>query len=109
MEYDEFVPDNFDTLDDINRHLKESILGSSFGILGVSLKAGNGPPKKINVKGSIPNYEVTGLKLSYGEFLAQNVTTEYAGNELTGYSVMYRLFDANADSTIRGEAGKKKS
>jgi hypothetical protein len=61
------------------------------------------------VKGSIPNYEVTGLKLSYGEFLAQNVTTEYAGNELTGYSVMYRLFDANADSTIRGEAGKKKS
>ena len=108
LEYEDFVPDNFDTLDDINRYLKESISGSS-GILGVSLKAGNGPPKKINVKGSIPNYEVTGLKLSYGEFLAQNVTTEYAGNELTGYSVMYRLFDANADSTIRGEAGKKKS
>jgi len=109
LEYDEFVPENYSTLDDINRYLKESILGSSFGILGVSLKAGNGPPKKINVKGSIPNYEVTGFKLSYGEFLAQNVTTEYAGNELTGYSVMYRLFDANADSTIRGEAGKKKS
>ena len=108
LEYEDFVPDNFDTLDDINRYLKESISGSS-GILGVSLKAGNGPPKKINVKGSIPNYEVTGFKLSYGEFLAQNVTTEYAGNELTGYSVMYRLFDANADSTIRGEAGKKKS
>ena len=108
LEYEDFVPDNFDTLDDINRYLKESISGSS-GILGVSLKAGNGPPKKINVKGSIPNYEVTGLKLLYGEFLAQNVTTEYAGNELTGYSVMYRLFDANADSTIRGEAGKKKS
>ena len=109
LEYEDFVPDNFDTLDSINRYLKESINGSSFGILGVSLKAGNGPPKKINVKGSIPNYEVTGLKLLYGEFLAQNVTTEYAGNELTGYSVMYRLFDANADSTIRGEAGKKKS
>ena len=109
LEYEDFVPDNFGTLDDINRYLKESINGSSFGILGVSLKAGNGPPKKINVKGSIPNYEVTGLKLLYGEFLAQNVTTEYAGNELTGYSVMYRLFDANADSTIRGEAGKKKS
>ena len=109
LEYEDFVPNNFDTLDDINRYLKESILGSSFGILGVSLKAGDGPPKKINVKGSIPNYEVTGLKLLYGEFLAQNVTTEYAGNELTGYSVMYRLFDANADSTIRGEAGKKKS
>ena len=109
LEYEDFVPNNFDTLDDINRYLKESINGSSFGILGVSLKAGNGPPKKINVKGSIPNYEVTGLKLLYGEFLAQNVTTEYAGNELTGYSVMYRLFDANADSTIRGEAGKKKS
>ena len=109
LEYEDFVPNNFDTLDDINRYLKESINGSSFGILGVSLKAGNGPPKKINVKGNIPNYEVTGLKLRYGEFLAQNVTTEYAGNELTGYSVMYRLFDANADSTIRGEAGKKKS
>ena len=109
LEYEDFVPNNFDTLDDINRYLKESINGSSFGILGVSLKAGNGPPKKINVKGSIPNYEVTGIKLLYGEFLAQNVTTEYAGNELTGYSVMYRLFDANADSTIRGEAGKKKS
>ncbi len=109
LEYEDFVPNNFDTLDDINRYLKESINGSSFGILGVSLKAGNGPPKKINVKGTIPNYEVTGLKLSYGEFLAQNVTTEYAGNELTGYSVMYRLFDANAKSTIRGEAGRKKS
>ena len=108
LEYEDFVPDNFDTLDDINRYLKESISGSS-GILGVSLKAGNGPPKKINVKGTIPNYEVTGLKLSYGEFLAQNVTTEYAGNELTGYSVMYRLFDAKATSTIRGEAGRKKS
>ena len=109
LEYDEFVPENYSTLDDINRYLKESINGSSFGILGVSLKAGNGPPKKINVKGNIPNYEVTGLKLRYGEFLAQNVTTEYAGNELTGYSVMYRLFDANAKSTIRGEAGRKKS
>ena len=109
LEYEDFVPDNFDTLDDINRYLKESIKNGSSGILGVSLKAGNGPPKKINVTGSIPNYEVTGLKLSYGEFLAQNVTTEYAGNELTGYSVMYRLFDANAKSLIRGEAQKKKS
>ena len=109
LEYEDFVPDNFGTLDDINRYLKESINGTSFGILGVSLKAGKGPPKKINVKGFIPNYEVTGLKLRYGEFLAQNVTTEYAGNELTGYSVMYRLFDANAKSTIRGEAGRKKS
>ena len=108
LEYEDFVPDSFDTLDNINRYLKNSINASS-GIIGVSLKAGSGAPKAINLSGYIPNYEVTGLTLSYGEFLAQNVTTEYAGNELTGYSVMYRLFDAKATSTIRGEAGKKKS
>ena len=108
LEYEDFVPDNFDTLDSINRYLKESIDGSS-GILGVSLKAGNGAPKQINMTGHIPNYEVTGLTLKYGELLAQNVTAEYAGNELTGYSVMYRLFSASSSETIRGEAGKKKS
>ena len=108
LEYEDFVPSNFNTLDDINRYLKNSISANS-GIIGVSLKAGESGPKPINFSGYIPNYEVTDFKLSYGEFLAQNVTTEYYGNELTGFSVMYRLFDAKATSTIRGEASKKKS
>jgi hypothetical protein len=108
LEYEEFVPDNFDTLDELNKYLKTSIqLGN--GIIGVSLKAGDGSPKPINMQGFIPNYKVTDFKLSYGEFLAQNVTTEYYGDELTGFSVMYRLFSASSSETIRGEASKKKS
>jgi len=109
LEYEEFVPDNYTTLDDINRYLKNSISSKGLGIIGISLKAGDGAPKAINLKGHIPNYKVTDFKLSYGEFLAQNVTTEYYGDELTGFSVMYRLFSASSSETIRGEASKKKS
>ena len=108
LEYEEFVPDNYTTLDDINRYLKNSISVNN-GIIGVSLKQGSNGPKPINMKGYIPNYKVTDFKLSYGEFLAQNVTTEYYGDELTGFSVMYRLFSASSSETIRGEASKKKS
>jgi len=108
LEYEDFVPDNFDTLDQLNKYLKTSIqLGN--GIIGVSLKAGSGSPKPINMQGFVPNYKVTEINLWYGDFLAQNVTTEYVGTELTGFSVMYRLFDAKATSTIRGEASKKMS
>ena len=108
LEYEDFSPTDFDTLDDINRYLKNSISASS-GIIGVSLKQGNSGPKPINMTGHIPDYDVTGLTLEYGELLAQNVDTEYAGNELTGYSVMYRLFSAKTTETIRGEADKKGS
>ena len=108
LEYEDFSPTDFNTLDDMNRYLKNSISASN-GIIGVSLKKGTSAPKAINMAGHIPDYDVTGLTLEYGELLAQNVDTEYAGNELTGYSVMYRLFSASTKETIRGEADKKGS
>jgi hypothetical protein len=108
LEYEAFSPTDFDNLDDINRYLKNSISASS-GIIGVSLKQGNSGPKPINMTGHIPDYDVTGLTLEYGALLAQNVDTEYAGSELTGYSVMYRLFSASSSETIRGEADRKGS
>ena len=108
LEYEDFTETNFENLDDINRYLKSSIqLGN--GIIGVSLKQGSSAPKPINMQGFIPNYDVTNLTLEYGELLAQNVDTDYFGNELTGYSVMYRLFSASSKETIRGEADKKGS
>jgi len=108
LEYEDFSPTDFETLDDMNRYLKNSISASN-GIIGVSLKKGTSGPKAINMAGHIPDYDVTGLTLEYGELLAQNVDTEYAGTELTGYSVMYRLFSASTKETIRGEADKKGS
>ena len=63
----------------------------------------------INMKGGRPEYEVTDFDLWYGDLFAQNVPAEYKGNELAGYSVTYRVFDANAKSTIRGEANRKLS
>jgi hypothetical protein len=108
LEYEDFVPDNFDNLDQLNKYLKTSIqLGN--GIIGVSLKQGSNAPSPINMQGFIPNYVVSSLILEYGELLAQNVNTEYSGSELTGYSVMYRLFTAKTSETIRGEADKKGS
>jgi hypothetical protein len=108
LEFDEFSASDFTTLDQINKYLKTSIEGSS-GTIGVSLKKGDKAPKRINMTGTIPDYDVTGLTLEYGALLAQNVDTEYAGNEMTGYSVMYRLFTASSKETIRGEADKKGS
>ena len=108
LEFDVFSPTDFETLDQLNKYLKTSIISGN-GIIGVSLKKGNKGPKRINMTGTIPDYDVTGLTLEYGALLAQNVDTEYAGNEMTGYSVMYRLFSAKTTETIRGEADKKGS
>jgi hypothetical protein len=108
LEYEDFTPTNYENLDQLNKYLKTSIqLGN--GIIGVSLKQGSNAPKPINTQGFIPNYDVTNLTLEYGELLAQNVDTDYFGNELTGYSVMYRLFSASTKETIRGEADRKGS
>jgi len=108
LEYEDFTPTNYENLDQLNKYLKTSIqLGN--GIIGVSLKQGSNAPKGVNLQGFIPNYDVTNLTLEYGALLAQNVDTDYFGNELTGYSVMYRLFSASSKETIRGEADKKGS
>ena len=108
LEYEDFTPTNYENLDQLNKYLKTSIqLGN--GIIGVSLKQGSNAPKGVNLQGFIPNYDVTNLTLEYGELLAQNVDTDYFGNELAGYSVMYRLFSASSKETIRGEADKKGS
>jgi hypothetical protein len=109
LEYQD-VP-TFDTLAKLNNYLEDSIRKKIFGILGVSLKLGTDKVNKINLsgKGGRPEYKVTNFDLKYGDLFAQNVPAEYEGDELSGYSVTYRVFDASATSTIRGEAQKKKS
>jgi hypothetical protein len=106
LEYED-VP-AYTSLTQLNNYLEDSILGPS-GTIGVSLKLGTNSVTRINMKGERPEYEVTDFDLWYGDLFAQNVPAEYKGNELAGYSVTYRVFDANAKSTIRGEANRKLS
>ena len=106
LEYED-VP-AYTSLTQLNNYLEDSILGPSCTI-GVSLKLGTDKVTNINMKGGRPEYEVTDFDLWYGDLFAQNVPAEYKGNELAGYSVTYRVFDANAKSTIRGEANRKLS
>jgi len=97
------------TLAELNNYLYDSIKGKISGVLGVSLKLGDkGVVTKINIKGERPEYNVTDFDLKFGDLFAQNVPAEYEGTYLEGYSVMYRVFDAKATSTIRGEAQVKK-
>jgi hypothetical protein len=107
LEYQE-VP-TFNTLAKLNNYLEDSIRKKISGILGVSLKLGTNNVDKINLKGERPEYEVTDFDLKFGDLFAQNVPAEYSGDYLEGYSVTFRVFDASATSTIRGEAQKKKS
>ena len=107
LEYQE-VP-TFNTLSELNNYLEDSISGKISGILGVSLKLGSNVVDTINMKGNRPEYEVTDFNLTFGDLFAQSVSSKYSGNELEGYSVTYRVFDASATSLIRGEAQKKKS
>jgi len=99
---------SFSTLTQLNNYLEASIRGSK-GCIGVSLKLGTNKVDRINMKGKRPEYEVTDFDLHFGDLFAQNVPTEYEGPNLEGYSVTYRVFDASAKSTIRGEAQQKKS
>lgn len=94
-------------LTDLNNYLLDSITGGK-GVIGVSLKLGTGTVNSINMT-ERPEYNVTDFKMQFGDFFAQNVSSKYAGNELEGYSVTYRLFDAKATSLIRGEAQKTKT
>jgi len=107
LEYQD-VP-TFNTLSELNNYLEDSISKKISGILGVSLKKGKDNVDKINMKGNRPEYEVTDFNLTFGDLFAQSVSSKYSGNELEGYSVTYRVFDAKATSLIRGEAQKKKS
>ena len=109
LEYQD-VP-TFDTLAKLNNYLEDSIRKKIFGILGVSLKLGTDKVNKINLsgEGGRPEYNVTNFNLVFGDLLTQSVSSKYSGNELEGYSVTYRVFDASATSLIRGEAQKKKS
>jgi len=104
--YYENLP-NYGKLADLNNYLLQSIKDSK-GIIGVSLKLGRGQIDKINMS-KRPVYEVEDFDLKYGDLFAQNVPTEYDGQGLEGYTVMYRLFDAKATSLIRGEAQKKEA
>ena len=94
------------TLAELNNYLLDSI-DNKRGVIGVSLKLGTGKISHINKK-KRPAYEVTDFDLKFGDLFAQNVPAEYEGTFLEGYSVTYRVFDAKATSTIRGEAQVKK-
>ena len=94
------------SLAELNNYLLDSI-DNKRGVIGVSLKLGTGKISHINKK-KRPAYEVTDFDLKFGDLFAQNVPAEYEGTFLEGYSVTYRVFDAKATSTIRGEAQVKK-
>ena len=79
------------TLADLNNYLLASIEGTPSGIIGVSLKQGKGPTTIINAR-KRPVYVVDDFDMKFGDLFAQNVNTEYGGQGMEGYSVMYRLF-----------------
>ncbi len=95
------------TLADLNNYLLDSIEGSR-GIVGISLKMGKGPTTTINAR-KRPVYVVDDFDMKFGDLFAQNVNTEYGGEGMEGYSVMYRLFSPKIGELIRGEAQKKKA
>jgi len=97
------------TLTDLNNYLLTSIEGTPSGIIGVSLKMGKGgKPTIINAR-KRNVYIVDDFDMKFGDLFAQNVNTEYGGQGMEGYSVMYRLFSPKIGELIRGEANKKLS
>ena len=95
------------TLADLNNYLLSSIEGGK-GIIGISLKLGKGTVDTINDR-KRPVYVVDDFDMKFGDLFAQNVNTEYGGEGMEGYSVMYRLFSPKIGELIRGEAQKKKA
>jgi len=96
------------TLADLNNYLLSSIEGTPSGIIGVSLKMGTGSITTINAR-KRPVYIVDDFDMKFGDLFAQNVNTEYGGQGMEGYTVMYRLFSPKIGELIRGEANKKLS
>ena len=96
------------TLADLNNYLLTSIEGTPSGIIGVSLKMGKGTTTTINAR-KRNVYVVDDFDMKFGDLFAQNVNTEYGGEGMEGYSVMYRLFSPKIGELIRGEAQKKKA
>ena len=94
------------TLADLNNYLLTSIEGTPSGIIGVSLKMGSGTTTTINAR-KRNVYIVDDFDMKFGDLFAQNVNTEYGGQGMEGYSVMYRLFSPKIGELIRGEANKK--
>ncbi len=96
------------TLADLNNYLLTSIEGTPSGIIGVSLKMGGGTTTTINAR-KRNVYIVDDFDMKFGDLFAQNVNTEYGGQGMEGYTVMYRLFSPKIGELIRGEANKKLS
>ena len=95
------------TLADLNNYLLSSIEGGN-GIVGISLKKGNGTVTSINARKRTV-YVVDDFDIKFGDLFAQNISTIYGGEGLEGYSVTYRLFSPRIGELIRGEAQKKKA
>ena len=103
--YEENIP-RFSDLSDLNLYLYKSIINNN-GIIGLSLKKGNGKIEEVNFTETKLN--ISSFKLRFGRFFTQNLYTVYGGENLNGTSITYRIFNANPNEIIRGESEQKKS
>ena len=104
LEYNSSIP-NFDTLTELNNWLVDSLHDGS-GIIGVSLKKGSGKVGIVNDY-KRKEYKLKSLSIKYGGFLTQGVTFDYKGKNLDGLGLNFRIFQAKATETIRGEGTAK--
>jgi hypothetical protein len=104
LEYNSSIP-NFETLAELNNWLIDSLHNGS-GIIGVSLKKGSGKVGIVNDY-KRKEYKLSSLDIKYGGFLTQGVTFNYKGKNLDGLGLHFRIFQAKANETIRGEGTAK--
>jgi hypothetical protein len=101
--YDTSVP-KFNKLADLNNYLLDSLGGK--GVIGISLKKGTGSVSIIN-GGKKKTYEIKKIDTKLGKFFSQNVYFEYFGENLTGLSLAFRIFQGSSEELIRGEGSAK--
>jgi hypothetical protein len=96
----------FDTIDDLNKYLFDSIKNKN-GIIGVSLKKGTGKLSYVNV-GKNPEVDVTNVKSQFGKNFTLGVDMEFLGKGIpSDFSLYFRIFQASDKESIRGEATGK--
>jgi hypothetical protein len=99
LEY-QSVP-TFKTLAELNNYLIDS-LHKGTGFIGVSLKKGKGSVGLVNDY-KRKEYILKKLGVKYGGLFSQGVTFDYSGTNLDGLGLNFRIFQAKATETIRGE------
>ena len=91
----------FKTLAELNNWLIDS-LHNGTGFIGVSLKKGKGSVGLVNDY-ERKEYTLKSLGIKYGGLFSQGVTFDYSGTNLDGLGLNFRIFQAKATETIRGE------